>query len=67
MYIPASHVIKHDADMLSVQLLHDSAEPMVTILNGLSVVFHVVFNGQRRALQLLLYLTCNTDDILKAL
>ncbi|XP_023328387.1 uncharacterized protein LOC111701365 [Eurytemora carolleeae] len=29
VYIPASHVIKHDADMLSVQLLHDSAEPMV--------------------------------------
>ena len=24
LYIPSSHVIKHDADMLSVQLLHDS-------------------------------------------
>ena len=46
MYIPASHVIKHDADMLSVQLLHDSAEPMVTILKGPSAVFHVTLQAK---------------------
>ena len=40
VYIPTSHVLLHDADMLSLQLLHDSDEDPVEDVHGKDGCWH---------------------------